>query len=170
MNDLLDISRLEVGKPLPLQLEQVPVGPALARVVERYRLLAPKYIFEVEVANDAPDQVLADTGKLEQVLENLLSNAVKYSAEGSLVRIVAEKVEGYCQITVVDQGIGMNSQQIGRVFDRFYRANSSNTAAKGIGLGMSIAKQIVEQHGGNIRVESNPGAGTRVIFTVPVGD
>lgn len=170
VNDLLDISRLEVGKPLPLNIERIAIGPVLARVVERYRLLAPKHVFKVGVAQDAPDLVLADTAKLEQVLENLFSNAVKYSLEGSLVRVSAEKVKGYCQVTVADSGIGMNPQQAERVFDKFYRADFSNTAAKGIGLGMSIAKQIVEQHGGSIRVESMPGAGTRVIFTVPLGD
>jgi PAS domain S-box-containing protein len=170
VNDLLDISRLEMGKPLPLNIERIAIGPILARVVERYRLLAPKHAFAIEVMDSLPEQVLADTGKLEQVLENLFSNAVKYSPEGSLIRVFSEKAGDYCQVTVADSGIGMNPQQVERVFDKFYRADFSNTAAKGIGLGMSIARQIVEQHGGSIRVESNPGTGTRAIFTVPLGE
>jgi signal transduction histidine kinase len=161
---------LEMGKPLPLNIERIAIGPILARVVERYRLLAPKHAFAIEVMDSLPEQVLADTGKLEQVLENLFSNAVKYSPEGSLIRVFSEKAGDYCQVTVADSGIGMNPQQVERVFDKFYRADFSNTAAKGIGLGMSIARQIVEQHGGSIRVESNPGTGTRAIFTVPLGE
>ncbi len=168
VNDLLDISRLDAGKPLPLNIDKVAIGPMLARVVEHYRLLAPKHLFEVPLAENLPESVQADADKLEQVLENLFSNAVKYSPEGSLIRVCAERIDGYCQVTVVDQGIGMTSEQGERVFDKFYRADFSDTAAKGIGLGMSIARQIVEQHGGAIWLKSAAGAGTRVTFTVPL--
>ncbi len=170
VNDLLDISRLEAGKPLPLHIDSVAIGALFIRVMERYRLLAPKHLFEVDLAENLPEFVQADVDKLEQVLENLYSNAVKYSPVGSLIRLCAEKIYGYCEITVIDQGIGMTSEQGERVFDKFYRANCSDTAAKGIGLGMSIAKQIVEQHGGAIWLESAAGAGTRVTFTVPLAD
>ena len=168
VNDLLDISRLETGKPLPLQIEEIAIGPLLVKVVERYRLLAPKHTFEVGVASDIPEKVLADAGKLEQALENLFSNAVKYSPEGSRIAVYGDRSEGFCQIVVEDQGIGMTAEQVERVFDKFYRADSSNTAARGIGLGMSLTRQIVAQHGGNIWVESVAGSGTRVTFTVPV--
>lgn len=168
VNDLLDISRLEVGKPLPLDLEDVAIEPMLAKLVKHYRSLAPKHLFEVVMAKELPEFLQADSGKLEQVLENLLSNAVKYSAEDSLIRICGEKVEDYCQITVADQGIGMTSDQGERVFDKYYRADYSDTAGKGIGLGMSIARQIVEQHGGSIWLKSAVGVGTRVTFTMPL--
>jgi PAS domain S-box-containing protein len=170
VNDLLDIGRLEAGKPLPLKVDQVAIGSLFIRVMERYRLLAPKHLFEVDLAENLPEFVQADVDKLEQVLENLYSNAVKYSPVGSLIRLCAEKIYGYCEITVIDQGIGMTSEQGERVFDKFYRADCSDTAAKGIGLGMSIAKQIVEQHGGAIWLESAAGAGTRVTFTVPLAE
>jgi signal transduction histidine kinase len=168
VNDLLDISRLEAGKPLPLNIEEVALGPILAKLVKHYRLLAPEHLFEVVWEKNLPECVPADKGKLEQVLENLLSNAVKYSAEGSLIRIHGERVEGFCQITVADQGIGMTNDQGDRVFDKYYRADYSDTATKGIGLGMSIARQIVEQHGGAIWLKSSVGVGTRVTFTMPL--
>ncbi len=168
VNDLLDISRLETGKPLPLSIGEVAVGKLCALLLDRYRMLAPKHVFEVNLAKDLPATVPADRDKLEQVLENLLSNAVKYSPEGSLITIHAEKRDGYCQIVVADRGIGMTCEQSERVFDKFYRADFSNTSAKGIGLGMSIAKQIVEQHGGSIWLKSVPGGGTRVTFSLPL--
>ncbi len=168
VNDLLDISRLEAGKPLPLNIEEVAIEPMLTKLVKRYRLLAPKHLFEVTLSEDLPEFVPADGGRLEQVLENLFSNAVKYSLEGSLIRVGGERANGYCQISVVDQGIGMTSEQEDRVFDKYYRADSSDTAARGIGLGMSIAREIVEQHGGAIWLESATGVGTRVTFTVPL--
>jgi PAS domain S-box-containing protein len=170
VNDLLDISRLEAGKPLPLEIEKVAIEPLLSKMVKHYRLLAPKHLFEVVWEENFPGWVQADTDKLEQVLENLLSNAVKYSSEGSRIRICGERIDGYCQITVADQGIGMTSNQRDRVFDKYYRADYSDTATTGIGLGMSIARQIVEQHGGAIWLESSVGVGTQVIFTVPLAD
>jgi signal transduction histidine kinase len=72
------------------------------------------------------------------------------------------------QVVVKDEGIGMTPEQVARVFDKFYRADYSNTAVHGLGLGMSIARQIVERHGGDIRVESEVGRGTRVVFSVPM--
>jgi|LGOV01.1.fsa_nt_gb PAS domain S-box-containing protein len=168
VNDLLDISRLDAGKQLPLNIEEVAIAPMLSKLVKHYRMLAPKHLFEVALAENLPESVQADPDKLEQVLENLFSNAVKYSPEGSLIRVCGERIDGHCQITVVDQGIGMTSDQGDHVFDKFYRADYSDTAAKGIGLGMSIARQIVEQHGGSIWVESSTGVGTRVVFTVPI--
>ncbi len=170
VNDLLDISRLEAGKPLPLDMEEVAIEPLLAKQVKHYRLLAPKHLFEMVWEGSLPAFVQADSDKLEQVLENLLSNAVKYSEEGRLIHICGERVDGYCQITVADHGIGMTSDQGDRVFDKYYRADYSDTAAKGIGLGMSIARQIVEQHGGAIWLKSSVGIGTQVTFTVPMAD
>jgi len=170
VNDLLDISRMEAGKPLPLNIEDVALGPLFAKLLKQNRLLAPKHLFEVVWEETLPEFVQADGDKLEQVLENLFSNAVKYSPEGSLIRVFGEKKDGYIQISVADQGIGMTSAQGERVFDKYYRADFSDTAVKGIGLGMSIAKKIVEQHGGAIWVKSSPGAGTRITFTLPLAD
>jgi signal transduction histidine kinase len=117
---------------------------------------------------ESPDgamQVLADAGKLQQVLANLLSNAYKYSRPGTPVRIrcvrLVEHDEPMVGIEVRDQGIGMTATQITRCCDRFYRADSSGQLA-GAGLGLSLAKEIMHLHGGHIGIHSKPGHGTEV--------
>ncbi len=99
---------------------------------------------------------------MSQVLENPLSNAVKYSPKGGTIRIVAEILTGFYQISIKDQVIGMTPEQIDTMFHKFYQVDASNTAIEGTGLGMAISKHIVEAHDGKIWVESEPGKGTTV--------
>jgi PAS domain S-box-containing protein len=167
VSDLLDIGRLEAGKPLPMDVQPIDIERLVRKVVEEFRLQSSRHRFEIQLEKNPVGSVLADEGKLEQVLENLLSNAVKYSPKDSLVRISGLVGDGAYQVSVEDQGIGMTAEQTARVFDKFYRADFSNTAARGLGLGMSIVRQIVESHGGSIWVESEKDRGTRVNFTVP---
>ena len=101
------------------------------------------------------------------VLENLLTNAVKYSPAGKGITLSARVNKVGWEVCVKDQGIGMSEEQLERIFDKFYRADNSNTAVSGLGLGMNIVKQIIEGHGGTIRVESRVGRGTTVIFDLP---
>lgn len=105
-----------------------------------------------------------------QVFENLVSNAVKYSPMGGLVRIAGELNEGHYQLSVADHGIGMTAEQCERVFENFFRVDASNTAVEGLGLGMTIARNIVEAHGGEIWLQSKKGRGTTVFFTLPLYD
>ena len=97
-----------------------------------------------------------------------MSNAVKYSPKGGVIVVRGEAAGDDYLVSIADQGIGMTPEQIARVFDKFYRVDASNTAIGGIGLGMSISRQIVELHGGKIRVESQPGVGTTVLFSLPL--
>jgi signal transduction histidine kinase len=112
-------------------------------------------------------RVMADRQYVRQLLWNLLSNASKYSPDGDLIRLRAEAMEGYVWATVEDHGRGIPIEQQAGLFERFYRAQSSEDT-KGIGLGLAIAKAIVDAHGGRIGVESAPGEGTRVWFTLPI--
>jgi signal transduction histidine kinase len=99
----------------------------------------------------------------------LISNAIKYSPEDSTVVIRARQEDGHLVCRIVDQGRGMNDQEMGEAFTRFYRSPSvRKTAVPGMGLGLPIAKAIVEQHGGNIGFESTPAKGTVVSFTLPL--
>lgn len=111
--------------------------------------------------------MLIDRHRIVQVLENLLSNAVKYSPEGREIILKGQESDEGWVAQVEDQGIGMSLEQLDRIFEKFYRADASDTAVGGLGLGMSIARQIVEAHGGNIQVESSEGKGTRAIFRLP---
>lgn len=166
VRDLLDISRVEAGRLMPLEKDLFPLADLLEKMANQYRKRHPRHQFEVRLLDEG-EQVEADRSRLAQVLENLLSNAVKYSP-GGVVRITGRRADGFYQISVADQGIGMTGEQLARVFDKFYRVDNSNTAAPGIGLGMSIARYMVEAHGGRIWVESEVGRGTTVHFTLPL--
>jgi len=167
VDDLLDISRIESGKPITLDLQPVALDDVLNRVIEFYRLHDSDHHFELNCPASAEPAMRIDRQRINQVLENLLSNAVKYSGKGSTIRIEGIRQSDGWEIRVKDQGIGMTAEQVERVFDKFYRADASNTAIGGLGLGMSIARQIIDAHNGKIWIESTPGQGTTVYFTLP---
>jgi len=167
VDDLLDISRIEAGFAVPLQKKTCDLGELVRREVGHLQLQAPGHRFELALPAAGAAAVLADRHKLVQVLENLIGNAIKFSPAGGTIRVSLEAAAGGFQVSVADEGIGMTPEQVARVFDKFYRADASDTATGGLGLGMSIVKQIVELHGGRIWVESEVGKGTTVRFTVP---
>ena len=167
VNELLDLSRLERGGRIALQTTECAVDELLRPLVEQYRTLYPRHEFSLFLSTPAP-RLYVDGGKISQVLDNLLSNAVKYSPEGGPVKIRGEIDGENCCLTVSDQGIGMSPQQSARMFETFYRADFSNTAVGGLGLGMAIVRGIVEAHGGQIRVESAPDKGTTVVVCLPL--
>lgn len=164
--DLLDIARIEEGQGLSLNRFPTSVKETVAKVAPFLKTRAAGHRIEVRL-EDEDVLLMVDKGKIAQVLENLISNALKYSPEGSLVRIVGEKIPAGYRFCVSDEGIGMTPDQVARVFDKFFRADTSHAAAGGVGLGMSIVKYIVEAHGGTIAVQSEPGRGTSVSFTLP---
>jgi signal transduction histidine kinase len=114
--------------------------------------------------------IIGDPFRLSQVLQNLLSNAVKYSPDGGLIAIYGQVIPGFLQISVQDEGIGMTAQQQVHLFERFYRADASNTTISGTGLGLAISKLIVELHSGKIWVDSARGVGTTMHFTLPIAN
>jgi signal transduction histidine kinase len=120
---------------------------------------------EVAIADDVP-AVLADNRYARQVLTNLLANASKYSPEQSAIRVVASAKASMVRISVEDEGHGIPQEQQAGLFERFYRVRA-DTDAPGVGLGLAIAKGIVEAHGGSIGIDSEVGSGTSVWFTLP---
>ena len=166
VDDLLDISRIESGRRLPLNYEEFPLDETLHEIVAACRSKTSQHTFDlVLTGTSAP--ICADPARLEQVLHHLLSNAVKYSPDGGRVRITLSEDSSDYVITVSDQGIGMTEAQRAHIFDRFYRADVSDTAVQGVGLGLSIVRHIVLAHHGSIEVESQPGRGTRVTLSLP---
>jgi len=166
IDDLLDISRVEAGQPLLLDYEAVRLDDLVREVLHPYQEKSSRHRFELHLAT-AQTQIAADPWRIRQVINNLVSNAVKYSPQGGVIKVVVESGDGYCRITVADEGIGMTAEQIEHIFDRFYRADSSNTAVQGVGLGMSIVRHIIQAHHGEIKVESCPGRGTTVCVDLP---
>lgn len=167
-NDLLDLSRIEAKKwkiaKKPLVLAEV-VTSVLAEVDSKAK--EKKHEIEVDIPSKFP-KVRVDKESLTRVLVNLLDNAVKFTPEEGKIAIHALDEKEKIHIVVEDNGIGISQEHLPRIFDRFYTVESSLTRKlAGVGLGLSIAKGIVEAHGGEIWAESTPGEGTKVHFTLP---
>jgi len=167
VSDLLDISRIEAGDSLPLEPEQCDLKELCEDALLGFKVYGDKYTFELSLP-ETEISVKADRFAIAQVLENILSNAVKYSPEGSVITLEVDAQKEEAQICVADQGMGMFPEQVERVYDKFYRADASNTAIPGTGLGMTIVKHIVDAHGGKVWIDSAPQQGTRVYFTLPL--
>ncbi len=167
INEMLDISRIESGRPIPLSLRPGDLEDVLARAVRNFQVQQTRHCFELQLDAPVPLTLLIDRHKIVQVLENLLSNAIKFSPPGTRIRVTGRAAEGGYLVEIADEGVGMSEEQQARIFEKFYRADFSDTAAGGLGLGMSIVKGIIEEHRGRIWVESAPGQGTTVRFFLP---
>lgn len=169
VSDLLDVSRIEAGKAIPVSREVQDVLAVIRQVLQDLENLSSRHHFVLTLP-EGPILVPLDRARLEQVLENILSNSIKYSPGGGDINIAGTTAPEGFHLSVSDQGIGMTSEEVARVFDKFYRADSSNTAINGTGLGMTIVREIIDGHGGRVWVESNPGRGTSVHLVLPWGD
>jgi signal transduction histidine kinase/DNA-binding response OmpR family regulator/ligand-binding sensor domain-containing protein len=170
INQLLDLSKLEAGK-MALHASKVELVQFLREIAASYESLAAnkniKYFFYPEVAEL---MVYIDVEKMEKVVHNLLSNAFKFTKENGEVILYLKAEESHCNIIVKDTGIGIPSDQLNKVFDRFHQVDSSQTRSyEGSGLGMALAKELVELHHGMIRVESTEGKGTTFTVTLRLG-
>ncbi len=167
IDDLLNISRLEAKRDLTLNLVMLDIPRLFQEVVVPFIESSPRHQIWVEGLPAYPP-VQGDPIRLAQILKNLLSNAVKYSPRGGSVIISCRVLPRYLQISVQDEGIGIWPEQQAHLFEQFYRADASNTAIQGTGLGLVICKLIVELHGGKIWVESEYGRGSTFHFTLPL--
>jgi signal transduction histidine kinase len=166
VDDILDVSRIESGQRIPLNKKSLSITTLIEKVLNRLNLKSDHNL-TFEVRPEVPERLNFDEHRIEQVIENLLSNAIKYSPRQSPITIVVEADDHRCSVTITDQGIGMSDEQKDRIYDKFYRADTSDTAAPGLGLGMSIVKQIIDDHDGTITIDSKLNRGTRVCFTLP---
>lgn len=170
VEDILFISKADSGQ-FTLRLEQVDVRKLVAQAVQTLQAAADKaqVTLAVQVAPALP-RLHADGLRLQQVLSNLLGNAIKFSPpESQVLLAVAGHEDGGLTFSVADQGRGVPLEDHARIFERFYQSDSSvRNRSGGYGLGLSIAKLIVEQHNGRIWVESAPGEGATFSFTIPV--
>ncbi len=169
INDLLDLARSDAGK-LRIEPESTPVRPLAQRIGRQMRpnFESKDQRFTVSVEKDLPD-IQADAGRIGQVLANLLTNANKYAPEGSEVQLAATQVGDEVEFAVSDTGPGLDQDQLDHVFDRFWRADSSESqSVGGTGLGLAIAKSLVELHGGAISANSSPGEGATFRFVLPI--
>ncbi len=166
VDDLLDVSRVESGRPLTLDYQEFDFDSMIREVVDSYDGEEVLHEFVVTLVGET-SQIIADRLRLKQVVDHLISNAVKYAPEGGRVSVELNLNDDKYELKVEDEGIGMDEGQLVHVFDRFYRADSSDTAVQGVGLGMSIVRNIVLAHHGDIQIESKLGRGTRVMVSLP---
>ena len=168
IEDLLDVTRLEGGKQLPIEPSPIEVSTVFAEVHELFKpqAAADSVTLQIHEADSLP-LVNADRHRVLQVLSNLIGNALKFTPKGGVVAARAERrVRDEVLFTVSDTGAGIPREHLGNIFNPYWQAK--RTERMGAGLGLAIAKGIVEAHGGRIWVESTQGAGTRFFFTLPV--
>lgn len=162
INDLLDVTCMEAGKfsisKAPLELDGL-----LREAVEQNVALASDRGLKLQAHIDCSTQICGDRDRLTQVVTNLIGNAIKFTPSGGTISVACVETDRQHRVTVADTGPGIPEDALPHVFDRYYRSG----AKKGVGLGLAIAKGIVEAHGGAIGVDSEAGKGARFWFTLP---
>jgi len=170
LNDLLDISRIESGK-VPMDFHKIfPHSLVVEALVPFQTDFKDRGVtLTTELPNDLPE-VWADTARINHVFANLLSNALRYTPPGGTVTVTARADEEQIHFSVSDTGRGIAGQYLSTIFEKFFRVPDQGRAETGVGLGLAIVKEIVEAHGGTIRVESRLGEGSTFTFTLRRAD
>jgi len=166
VGEAAEMARLEAGE-VELDLKPHPVSEIIAAAMEQCRTALNHRPVEVKLPENLP-LVRADLDSIKQVLVQLLTNANNYSAEGLPISITAEQNGDLVSISVADRGRGIDDAELGLIFDKFYRGRDQRYVVQGTGMGLPIAKAIVEAHGGTISVVSQLGKGSVFTFTLPV--
>jgi two-component system, OmpR family, sensor histidine kinase KdpD len=163
--EAIHLARID-AKRMKLECEPLRVDEILAEAVQSLGERLSAHEIKIETGNDTPS-IFADRELTVQAVKQLLDNASKYSPAGSVIRIAAHEMDGLVSISVRDQGQGLTHLEQRRVFDKFYRVRRDRSAVQGTGMGLAIAKEIAEAHGGSVTVESRFGEGSEFTFTVP---
>jgi len=168
VNELLDLARMEAGHT-NLQKREVEIPAFIKRVTNKFQGLAKDQEVRLLFDWDKPSFAAnIDPDRIEQVLTNLIDNALRHTPKGGFVKVDMEKKQKGVVIYVIDSGSGIPEEDLPFVFERFYKADKARTRGRsGTGLGLAIAKNIVEAHGGSIRVQSKLGEGTTFSFYLP---
>ncbi|HLY18667.1 MAG TPA: response regulator [Bryobacteraceae bacterium] len=169
INDILDLSKVEAGR-LELNRENISVAGVLTEVLTSIRPAAAAKNIAVHSSIGPDVSVFADRIRFKQILFNLLSNAVKFTPDAGKIWVEAAERRGRLTISVSDTGLGIPIEEQEAIFDAFHQAGATTKGVKeGTGLGLAITKRLVEEHGGRVWVESEPGKGARLSFTIPAG-
>jgi len=170
LNNLLDISRIESGK-VPMDFHKISPHSLIVEALVPFQtdFKDRGVILTTELPNDLPE-VWADTARINHVFANLLSNALRYTPPGGTVTVTPRADEEWVHFSVSDTGRGIAGQYLSTIFEKFFRVPDQGGAGAGVGLGLAIVKEIVEAHGGTIRVESRLGEGSIFTFTLRRAD
>jgi len=165
INDILDLSKIEAGR-LQLAIESVLLKISFGEVLDTMRPLADKKSQVLVQQTPADLSVRADSTRFKQVLMNLIGNAIKFTPEGGRIELAAQKFGDEVRVEVRDSGPGIPLEEQKRIFEAFYRLRQTGKAAEGTGLGLAITQRLVELHGGQLGLESQPGSGSCFYFTL----
>jgi signal transduction histidine kinase len=165
LNTLMDIAEAETGA-MPLQLESLDLSTLIREVVDLYEIVAEECGIRMTLDLPPTLPLQADRSGLLQVMGNLVDNALKYGVPGGTLRIRATAAAGRVQHMFADAGVGIPEEDLPRIFDRLYRGDRSRSK-RGLGLGLSLVRAVVEAHGGEISVASRPGEGSCFTVTIP---
>ncbi len=166
ISDLLDLSRIESGRPLILHPEALDFNQLVRQTAATHQRETENHQFHLDLPA-APIVLQLDRPRIQQVLDNLVGNAVKYSPAGGVIGIQGQSNGSGYLLQIQDNGLGIPLEQQPYVFDPFYRAHSESAELAGFGLGLSICKMIVEEHGGRIWCDSEPGIGSTFHVQLP---
>jgi len=166
-NDIKMLQRYDMDEHF-IEKKAVEVATFLKHVITTYEALAQEKNIELSLIVERDALVFIDRDKLYQVMDNLIMNALKYTNEGS-IKVLCKQIENRIQISVEDTGIGIASEHLDRLFDRFYRTDKARSRDKGgTGLGLAVVRGILAAHETNILVTSEVGVGSRFYFELPV--
>jgi signal transduction histidine kinase len=164
---VLDLSKIEAGA-MSLRIEHISLADAISDAVSAIRPRAIMKSLALENHNTLEELIAVDPMRLKEVLYNLLGNAVKFTPEGGKITLESEDEGQFLRITIADSGIGIPADEVDQIFEKFYQVGQATSGVReGTGLGLAICKRLIEMHGGEIWIESEPGKGSRFHFTVP---
>ena len=168
INDILDLAKVEAGQ-MELRLQEVPVEPVIAQALALVEPLAAEKHLTIRSEASTAGVVLADAGKLKQMLLNLISNAIKFTAEGGTVKISARRLQGAIEIAVADTGIGISDADQAKIFMEFHQVDPGpGRRQQGTGLGLALTRRFALLHGGDVHVTSKVGEGSVFTLRLPL--
>ena len=168
VQDLLVLSRLDSGRT-EMNMARFDFSAAIESVLRSVELSARQHRHTLTATYDALPEIVGDRGRIEQVMLNIIGNAIKYTPDGGTIKVTGTTDGRSVSLSVSDNGIGIPEKDRERIFERFYRVDKARSRESGgTGLGLSIAKEIVDRHGGKIKVLPQEGQGTTVLLTLPV--
>ncbi len=168
VNSFLNVSRLEAGK-IQLKKDYFSLEGLISEIIEEYKVLNSTHIIHFNGTN-CPE-ISGDRDKIGNVLSNLISNAIKYSPGRKQVWVECEILEGFITVCVKDEGIGIKTDDLNKLFEPYYRVEGQNTEhIAGFGIGLYLSAEIIRRHNGKIWAESDQGAGSTFFFSLPVGN
>jgi signal transduction histidine kinase len=169
VEDLLDLARLDAGQVM-FERQPVELAGLVGAVVERMSVRAAERAVRIENLLTNLPSIIGDGDRLAQVFTNLVDNAIKHTPEGGVVKLHGESGHGWITIHVDDTGAGIPSEELSRIFERFYQLDKARAGGpgRGVGLGLAISREIVQAHGGRMVAQSEPGQGSRFTVQIPV--